>query len=59
MEMAGAPAATSHTAAQFLSGADWFIIISYLLGIIGLGVFFGKDQRNTRDYFLGSKSIPW
>ena len=42
-----------------LSIADWIVIAAYLLGIIGLGVWFGKDQRNTRDYFLGSKNIPW
>src|SRR5438477_6000409 len=39
--------------------ADWSVIILYLLGIIAIGVWFGKDQRNTRDYFLGSKNIPW
>src|SRR5215213_670023 len=44
---------------QYFNTADWFVIIAYLLGIIGLGVWFGKDQRNTRDYFLGSKNIPW
>src|SRR5438105_8265770 len=44
---------------SFLSLADWAVIILYLLGIIGLGVWFGKDQRTTRDYFLGSKNIPW
>src|SRR5436309_4116177 len=44
---------------KFLSVADWSVIILYLLGIIALGVWFGKDQRNTRDYFLGSKNIPW
>src|SRR5216684_6387372 len=44
---------------NYLSPADWSIIVLYLLGIIGLGVWFGKDQRSTRDYFLGSKSIPW
>ena len=38
---------------------DWFVIILYLAGIIGLGVWFGRDQRNTRDYFLGSRNIPW
>src|SRR6266542_6240365 len=38
---------------------DWAVIVVYLLGIIGLGVWFGKDQHNTRDYFLGSKNIPW
>src|SRR5436190_11504611 len=44
---------------NYLSISDWAVIVLYLLGIIGLGVWFGKDQRNTRDYFLGSKNIPW
>src|SRR6185503_2725857 len=44
---------------QFFNVADWLVIIGYLLGIIGLGVWFGRDQRNTRDYFLGSKNTPW
>ncbi len=45
--------------AQYLNAADWSVIIVYLLGIILLGVWFGRDQKNTRDYFLGSKDIPW
>src|SRR6184192_4644239 len=44
---------------RYFSPGDWIIIIAYLGGIVGLGVWFGKDQRNTRDYFLGSKNIPW
>src|SRR4030095_12166585 len=44
---------------KHLSIADWTVIVAYLLGIIGLGVWFGKDNKNTRDYFLGSKDIPW
>src|SRR5437588_8636545 len=44
---------------EFFNSADWVVIVAYLLGIIGLGVWFGKDNRNTRDYFLGSKDIPW
>jgi SSS family solute:Na+ symporter len=44
---------------NFLNAADWTVIVAYLLGIIGLGVWFGKDQQNTRDYFLGSKNTPW
>lgn len=44
---------------SFFNTADWLVIILYLGGIIGLGVWFGKDQRNTRDYFLGSKTTPW
>src|SRR3989440_8837158 len=44
---------------SYFSAGDWIIIGLYLLGIIGLGVWFGKDQHNTRDYFLGSKTVPW
>jgi SSS family solute:Na+ symporter len=44
---------------DYFNAGDWLVIIAYMGGIIGLGVWFGKDQRNTRDYFLGSKNIPW
>src|SRR5258708_1926418 len=44
---------------DLLTPADWSVIVIYLLGIIAFGVWFGKDQRNSRDYFLGSKNIPW
>jgi SSS family transporter len=38
---------------------DWLVIALYLAGIMGLGVWFGKDQKTTRDYFLGSRTTPW
>ena len=38
---------------------DWLVILAYLGGIIGLGVRFGREQHNTRDYFLGGRNIPW
>src|SRR3984885_9456846 len=44
---------------NYFNAADWLVILLYLGGIILLGVWFGKDQRTTRDYFLGSKNIPW
>jgi len=44
---------------SYFSIGDWAVILLYVLGIIGLGVWFGKDQHNTRDYFLGSKNVPW
>src|SRR6059036_3269256 len=43
----------------YFSAGDWGVIVVYLLGIIGLGVWFGRDQQNTRDYFLGGKNVPW
>src|SRR5712671_791693 len=44
---------------SYFSSSDWAVIALYLFGIIGLGIWFGKDQHNTRDYFLGSKNVPW
>src|SRR5712691_5276176 len=44
---------------NYFSAGDWAVIALYLLGIVALGLWFGKDQHNTRDYFLGSKSVPW
>ena len=44
---------------NYLTTADWLVILLYLGGIIVFGVWFGKDQKNTKDYFLGSKNVPW
>ena len=43
----------------YFNFGDWLVIVFYLAAVIALGVWFGKDQRNTRDYFLGSRNIPW
>src|SRR5437868_7444437 len=44
---------------RYLSSADWLVVVVYLTGIIWLGSWIGKGQRSTRDYFLGSKNVPW
>lgn len=44
---------------SYLNFADWTVIVVYLLGMIGMGLWFGRDQLNARDYFLGSRSLPW
>ena len=44
---------------NFLNAADWTVILLYIGGIVFLGTWFGKDQHNTRDYFLGGRNIPW
>jgi SSS family transporter len=43
----------------YFSPGDWAVILLYLLAVVALGLWFGKDLRTTRDYFLGSKSVPW
>lgn len=44
---------------EYFSVGDWAVIILYLGTMIALGVWFGQDQRNTRDYFLGRRTTPW
>ncbi|HVR36137.1 MAG TPA: sodium/solute symporter [Methylomirabilota bacterium] len=44
---------------EHLALADWFIILAYLVGIILFGVRFGRGQKTTRDYFLGSSNVSW
>ena len=44
---------------SYFSVGDWVIIVGYLVAMIVLGAWFGKDQRTTRDYFLGSRDIPY
>ena len=44
---------------EFFNRADWLVIVLYLLGVVALGMWFGRGQKSTRDYFLGSKNIPW
>ena len=38
---------------------DWVVVIVYLLAAIGLGLWFGRNQKNTKDYFLGSRNMSW
>src|SRR5882724_12018836 len=44
---------------NYFNFGDWLVILLYLGGIIAFGMWFGRDQHNVRDYFLGSKNIPW
>jgi len=38
---------------------DWFVILAYLIAVIWFGARLGKGQKTTRDYFLGSRNVPW
>lgn len=37
---------------------DYSIIIGYILFFLGMGYFF-KENKNSKDYFLGGKSMGW
>jgi SSS family solute:Na+ symporter len=38
---------------------DYAIVIAYLVGMAVFGVISGGKQTSTRDYFLGSRNLPW
>ena len=44
---------------NYLTAADWLVIVLYLAGIILFGLWCGQEQKTTKDYFLGGKNIPW
>lgn len=49
----------SETLGSRLDPVDWLVIVAYLAGIIAFGVWLGRGQKDTRDYFLGSSRLPW
>ena len=36
---------------------DWGLIVLYAVSTIGLGVYFSRKQRSTREYFLGTGNM--
>ncbi|MFZ5515377.1 MAG: sodium:solute symporter [Candidatus Zhuqueibacterota bacterium] len=38
---------------------DYGILFIYLIGVTLLGSWLGRNQKSTRDYFLGDRNIPW
>ncbi len=41
------------------STLDYIIIIAFLIGTAALGILSGGKQKSVKDYFLGSKNVPW
>jgi SSS family transporter len=42
-----------------VSTLDYAIIIFYLIGITTFGKIIGGKQKTVKDYFIGSKEVPW
>lgn len=38
---------------------DAAIVVVYLLAVLAFGLWIGRGQRTSADYFLGSRSLPW
>lgn len=42
-----------------VSALDYLIIAAYLISIAALGRISGGRQKTVKDYFIGSKEVPW
>jgi SSS family transporter len=41
------------------SAIDYIVIIIYLIGVAGLGIYAAGRQSSTTDYFMGGDGLPW
>ncbi len=55
MENAGPPVTLNFS----LHPLDWAVIATYLVGIVLLGMWFGKFTKTTKDFFLGGQRFSW
>src|SRR5215470_17994673 len=42
-----------------LEALDLIIIVAYMAGVVLLGWFFSRKQKDLRDYFLSDRDVPW
>ena len=42
-----------------LHPVDFIIIIAYMIGVVVLGWYFSRKQKDLRDYFLSDHDVPW
>jgi SSS family transporter len=42
-----------------LAGIDFAILIIYFCSLATVGYIFGRRERDTEDFFLGGRRIPW
>ncbi|MCP4727628.1 MAG: sodium/solute symporter, partial [bacterium] len=38
---------------------DLFVLLFYFILIVSLGLYAGRDQKNLKDFALGSRKMPW
>lgn len=42
-----------------LTTLDYTVIVVYLIGVAAFGIIAGGRQKDTTDYFLGGRDLPW
>jgi len=44
---------------NLISSIDYYVLLFYIVLILGIGVYFSKFMKGARDYFTGGNMIPW
>jgi len=44
---------------EHFSSIDYGIVVVYLIAVAVFGILYSGKQATVKDYFLGSKNIPW
>ncbi|HEU0139250.1 MAG TPA: sodium/solute symporter, partial [Bryobacteraceae bacterium] len=52
-------AATAAESRQSFGILDYMVLALYLAGIVLMGVYLSRRNRNTGDFFLGGRRVPW
>ena len=39
--------------------ANWSVLVCYLLGMLGMGIYFMRREKGADDFFKGGGRIPW
>ena len=42
-----------------LATIDYVIVVTYMLGVLVIGTYFGKYVRSAGDFFLAGKALPF
>ncbi len=42
---------------QYLTDLDWFVIISYGIGMLAIGFYFSRKNKSVEDYMLGGRGM--
>jgi Na+/proline symporter len=42
-----------------LTPIDWVVLIVYFVGIIGFGIWIGRDTKGISDFFLAGREMKW
>ena len=53
------PSAGGYPRKYELSSIDAIVLLSYLAGVAGLGIWLGRGTHDLAGYLLGDRRLPW